>query len=76
MPTCANLGVVIGQLLRYVEINSKVTGFINDCTELKAKLIQLQYPHNLIIKTFRIFLYKYSYKIISKFWFVPTVNMF
>ena len=33
-PTNAKLGVMIGQMLRYLEINSNVENFIKDCQEL------------------------------------------
>ena len=38
-PTNAKLGVMIGQMLRYLEINSNVENFIKDCRELKNKFI-------------------------------------
>ena len=69
------LGVVMGQLIRFMTINSDFDLFIDECKCLFEKLLYLDYPRILLKKSLKGFLNRYSLSSMVKYWKAIAVNM-
>ena len=69
------LGVVMGQLIRFMTINSDFDLFIDECKCLFEKLLYLDYPRILLKKSLKGFLNRYSLSSMVKYWKPIAVNM-
>ena len=64
----SKVGLFIGQLNRFLVINSDYEFFLSECRSIKEKLSYLQYPVDIIAKGIKGFLNRYGNAVKIKFW--------